>query len=195
MDFELTVPIAKVDKARRVVYGWASVAESGDKLVVDSHGERIAPAELEKAAHGFMADSRDGALLHQLRGTGRIVESIVFTKEKQKALGIDLGKVGWWIGYEVTNPAVMQAVEKGQLRAFSIGGRGVRREAAEVAGEAAVAKLAGLPPLEGERPAIEAMRARADALCKSAEATFLARSAAMLYRDAADARLAEAQGV
>ena len=52
---------------------------------------------------------------------------MVFTKEKQKLLGIDLGFVGWWGGFKVLDDALWKNFKSGKYEGFSIGGRG-RRE-------------------------------------------------------------------
>ena len=44
----------------------------------------------------------------------------------QKALGVDLGKVGWFIGLKIEDDGVWKRVKSGELAAFSFGGRGVR---------------------------------------------------------------------
>ena len=62
---------------------------------------------------------------------GEVVESIVFTQDLQKALGIDLGRVGWFIGMHVPDQAIWKQIRAGTMGAFSIGARGVRT-AAEV---------------------------------------------------------------
>jgi hypothetical protein len=50
----------------------------------------------------------------------------VFAPEVQKALGVDLGKVGWFIGLKIEDVGVWKRVKSGELSAFSFGGRGVR---------------------------------------------------------------------
>jgi hypothetical protein len=52
---------------------------------------------------------------------------MVFTKDKQAALGIDLGLVGWWVGFKVNDEGTRAAIKRGDLPEFSIGGSG-RRE-------------------------------------------------------------------
>jgi hypothetical protein len=52
---------------------------------------------------------------------------VVFTKEMQGHLGIDLWKVVWLLGYQIVDPRVKTLVKSGVLKSFSIGGRG-RRE-------------------------------------------------------------------
>jgi hypothetical protein len=130
--FTLTVPIVKTDEALRTVYGWASVNSEGGALVTDHQGDQVTDAEMIAAAHDFMTSSRHGGLLHASRedGTphsgGEIVESLVFTADVQKALGIDLGKTGLFVAYRVNDPDAWELVKSGTLRAFSIGGRAVR---------------------------------------------------------------------
>jgi len=125
MDNESTVnftaKITKSDSASRIVWGWASVIEKDGESIFDHQGDRIAEDVLAKAAHDFVSDYRVGKVMHSGRKVGALVESVVFTKELQKALGIDLGKVGWFIGMRVSED-VFKRVESGELQAFSIGG-------------------------------------------------------------------------
>jgi hypothetical protein len=116
--------------AQGLVYGWASIIEKDGIEITDHQGDRITSDELMKGAHDFVKNSRQGGVLHDEYGhnIGHIVESVVFTKELQDRLGINLGKVGWLIGYQITDPRVKTLVKSGVLKAFSIGGRG-RREA------------------------------------------------------------------
>jgi Putative phage serine protease XkdF len=127
--FTMSVPIAKVDDDQQMIWGWASVIEEGGAVVTDKHDDKIELTELSRAAHTFMKFYRVGGDMHDTMGTGEIVESIVFTPDVQKALGIDLKKVGWFIGYHVTDADVWKRVKSGDLKAFSFGGRARRVEA------------------------------------------------------------------
>jgi len=118
--------IIKYSEEQRCVTGWASVVEQDGKPVVDHQGDVMSEADLLKSAHNFMADYRVGKAMHQGGKVGDIVESVVFTKDLQKALGIDLGKVGWLIKVKVSDPAIWKRVKSGELKAFSIGGYGQR---------------------------------------------------------------------
>lgn len=126
-DWKLTARVSKVDQELGVIYGWASIVVEDGKYVVDRQGDVIPEIELVKAAHNFMLTSRSGGLMHEedLR-TGDIVESMVLTRDVQKALGVDLKRSGWWIGYKPHDPEVLKAAKDGKLPAFSIGGRGRR---------------------------------------------------------------------
>lgn len=124
--FTAAFELAKVDAPEGLVFGWASVIEEGGEPVTDSQGDVIAPEEMEKAAYGFVLNARVAGDMHLRKGVGRLVESIAFTAEKQAALGIDLGKVGHWVGFKIDCPDVLEKVRDGTYAALSIGGRGIR---------------------------------------------------------------------
>lgn len=118
--------VAKVDEDRRVVYGWASVIEEGGAPVVDHDGDVIKADTLVDAVHGYVLDARAGKLMHRGRREADLVETLVFTVDLQKALGIDLGRVGWFVGFKVRGDALWDRVKQGEFPAFSIGGHGDR---------------------------------------------------------------------
>ncbi len=109
----------------RTVWGWASVIEEDGQPVVDLQGDVITEPDLLQAAHAF-SDVRAIKAMHAGQPIGVLVESLVFTHALQKALGVDLGLVGWLIGARIDDAAAWEAVKSGQLPAFSIGGTGVR---------------------------------------------------------------------
>lgn len=123
--FSITVPISKMEEDKRLVFGWASVIEKDGRPVTDHQGDVISEAELENAFYGFAKDGRQTGEMHVGDGFGDLVECVVFTKEKQKALGIDLKAVGAWVGFRVP-PDVFAKVKSGDYAAFSIQGSGVR---------------------------------------------------------------------
>lgn len=128
-DVEGSFQIAKMDPDRRLVFGWAWVAEENGQLVFDDEGDAIPSDELEKAVYQFALDSREAGEIHfRQTGVGRLVESIVFTKAKCEALGIDPpeGRYGWWVGFHVDDDDVWTLAKSGVYPAFSIGGKGVR---------------------------------------------------------------------
>lgn len=125
-DFTFQEKVCKIDEDQRLVFGWASVVEENGKPIVDHQGDVITPRELVKAAHGFIISSRAAKVMHEGEKVGEFVESMVFTKEVQDALGIDLGKVGWWLVLKVENDSVWSMVKNGKLKMFSIGGKGQR---------------------------------------------------------------------
>ena len=121
--------ITKAKEDECLVSGWASVAVNADgSLPLDWQDDVIAPETLEKAAANFMMDYRGSGVMHEGDSQGVVVESIVFTKEKQAILGIPEGCVpeGWFITVKVTNPEVFKAVKEGKYRMFSIQGHAKR---------------------------------------------------------------------
>lgn len=118
--------ITKAAPEQQLIFGWASVAEKNGQLIVDKQDDVILPEDLEKAAYDFVLYSRRQGDMHNLVGTGRLVESMMFTKQKQDVLGIDLGLQGWWVGFKVDDQRLWHAIKSGDRPQFSIGGRGVR---------------------------------------------------------------------
>lgn len=119
--------VLKTDATQRMMWGWASVTTRGGQEVTDLQGDIIPTDVMQKAAHDFMGQ-RVGKTMHRGRKTSVVVDSIVFTTELQKALGIDLGCEGWFVGVKVYDDDTWERVQRGELRAFSIGGTGVRAE-------------------------------------------------------------------
>lgn len=122
--------IVKIDDEKKLVFGWASIIkdESG-KILLDRQDDFIdSEEELEKAAYDYVLRSRDGGEMHVRRGVAKMVESVVFTEEKQRALGIPVGSMptGWWIGFKVNDNRVWQQVKKGEYSGFSVHGTGKR---------------------------------------------------------------------
>lgn len=122
--------ITKADPDQRLIFGWASVVEKDGIAVIDKQGDVIPAEELEKAAYDFVLFSRRQGDMHDRTGVGRMVESMVFTREKQAALGIDLKKVAWWVGFRVDDDGLWAAHKRGERPEFSIGGAAVPVEIA-----------------------------------------------------------------
>lgn len=121
--------IAKSDDDKRLAFGWANVSvnAAGEQLV-DYHEDMIDIEELEQAAYKFVEFYREGGEMHERGGCAVLIESMVFTKEKQAALGLPEGTVpeGWWIGFHVTDDDVWAKVKDGTYPMFSIEGEAIR---------------------------------------------------------------------
>lgn len=123
--------IAKSDDERMLAFGWASVAIRVDgEQIEDWQEDMIDPADLENAAYRFVELYREGGEMHERGDVAVLVESCVFTEEKQKALGLEPGTlpVGWWIGFHVTDRDVWKKVKSGEYTMFSIEGEAERVE-------------------------------------------------------------------
>jgi hypothetical protein len=80
-DWQSSIAVSKMDPDQRLVFGWASVSQVGDKVIIDKQGDIIPIAELEKAAYRFVLDSRQQGDMHSEIGVGRVVQSMMFTPE------------------------------------------------------------------------------------------------------------------
>ncbi len=123
--------ILKSDDDKRLVFGWASVSVTLDGVPLeDRQRDIIDPDELESAAYEYVLNFRDGGEEHipSLRKKARLVESCVFTKEKQAALGIPAGTLpeGWWIGFYVDDDEAWEKIKNGTYKMFSIEGTATR---------------------------------------------------------------------
>lgn len=126
VEWSIPLDVIKAAPDQQLIFGWASVVEKNGVLVVDKQQDVIIPDDLETAAYDFVLYSRTGGDMHTQKGVSRLVESMVFTKQKQQILGIDLGLVGWWTGWKVDQPELWKLHKEGKRPEFSIGGRGTR---------------------------------------------------------------------
>ena len=122
---DIEFEVSKSKEAEHLVSGWASVAVNKDgSLPLDWDDDVIAPETLEKAAIDFMLNYRESGEMHEGGPVGTIVESIVFTKDKQEALGVPEGilPIGWFVTIKVHDDEVYAKVREGKYRMFSIQG-------------------------------------------------------------------------
>ena len=123
--------IFKTNDDKRLVFGWASVSITVDgEQLEDRQQDIIDPEDLEEAAYEYVLNFRDTGELHNpnLRKKGKLVESCVFTAEKQKAMGIPEGivPIGWWIGFKIEDDSAWEKVKNGTYKMFSIEGKANR---------------------------------------------------------------------
>ena len=126
--------ITKSDDDRMLAFGWASVSMRVDgEIIEDWQQDIVEPEELENAAYRFVELYREGGEMHERGGAAVLIESVVFTEEKMKAIGIPSGTlpVGWWIGFKVLDEDVWKKVKDGTYSMFSIEGEAKREEVEE----------------------------------------------------------------
>ena len=128
--FTKSLAIIKTDTPRQIAYGWASIIERDGRAVVDLQHDQIALADLEKAVESFMSRGAPIKSMHAGGPIGYVVESFISSPDKLEKMGLDPDAMprGWWIGVRVTDPETWSRIERGELRAFSIGGRARRVE-------------------------------------------------------------------
>lgn len=130
-NFKLNCDIHKLDDDKKLIFAWASVIEKDGQPIVDRQGDIIDSDDLEEAVYDYVINSRKGGEMHIREDAGTLVESIVFTKEKQELLGIDLGLVGWFVGIKIQDDNVWKRIKDGTYSMLSIGGRGLREKIEE----------------------------------------------------------------
>ena len=127
--------IAKSNDEKMLAFGWASVSMTVDgELVEDWQNDIIEPDDLEKAAYEFVELYREGGEMHERGGAAVLIESVVFTEEKMKAMGIPSGTlpIGWWIGFKVLDEDVWEKVKDGTYSMFSNEGEAKRVDVEDV---------------------------------------------------------------
>lgn len=125
------VTITKSEDDKMLAFGWANVSLTvNGETIEDYQGDIIEPEELENAAYNFVEIYREGGEMHERGGAAVLIESVVFTEEKMKAIGIPEGilPVGWWIGFKVFDENVWEKVKSGTYLMFSIEGEAERIE-------------------------------------------------------------------
>lgn len=121
--------IAKSDDEQQIVFGWANVAvRKTGETVLDHHLDEITPEDLEDAAYDFVLNARASGEDHAGEVDASCVESIVFTLEKTRAMGIPDGvlpEAGWWVGFHIPDrDAYLRARDSKSM--FSIEGTAIR---------------------------------------------------------------------
>ncbi len=121
--------IMKSDDEKMLAFGWASVSMRVDgELIEDWQQDIVEPEELESAAYEYVRLYREGGEMHERGGAAVLIESVVFTGEKTRAMGIPEGTlpIGWWIGFKVLDKDVWEKVKNGSYLMFSIEGEAER---------------------------------------------------------------------
>ena len=127
-EFEAYGEVTKMDDDQRIVYGYASVISKDGEPIVDRQGDIITAEELEKAASEFMLGMRHGKTMHKGDPTTTIIHSFPMTNETKKAYQIESPLEAWLIAVKVHDDETWDAVKKGELKDFSIGGKAQRRD-------------------------------------------------------------------
>ena len=123
--------VALVDEDKHTVFGWANVTirKSGDQIK-DSQGHIIETEDLETAMYAFNLVFREMGEMHVIKGKGELIESIVFTKRKLRAMKLseDILPEAAWVGFYIEDDEIWEKVKNGTYKMFSIEGRAIGEE-------------------------------------------------------------------
>ena len=117
--WQATFDFIKMDDEQRLVGG---IVYEPD--VVDSQGDSASDSEIEKAAHGFMMESRIIGIMHKEAAGKRvdIVESYIVREPFHMNKRI-IKRGTWMLVVKVHDDELWEGVKSGKLTGFSMGGR------------------------------------------------------------------------
>jgi hypothetical protein len=122
----------------QMLFGWTYVAQRPDgEMVIDHSGEFVKEEnfeDLENATYIFNIAYRQADIRHSCVAKGILIESVVMTKEKQKAMGIPEGIVplGVWQGYWFPDKDDWSEIRKMKSPMYSLYGSAVKELIEEV---------------------------------------------------------------
>lgn len=112
--------VVKAAAEQRLTYGVVLEPDT-----TDAQGDRETAAEIEKAAHDYLVNSRTVGIHHQTKSPGsRVVESYIALSDMQ--IGDEIVKKGSWVMVTQHDPDVWELVKNGEFQGYSIGGTGNR---------------------------------------------------------------------
>ena len=142
--FEAEGKLIKIDEDERNVFGIFNMSTLKDQLVLDGQDEVIPTSELERTAYKFVLNARIAGRRHQkdkegnVIEVGKLIESMIFTKEKVEILEKVLKESGadatisldaefWFGGFHIEDDDVWKDIKSGKFKSFSIGGTATRQ--------------------------------------------------------------------
>ncbi|HHV54509.1 MAG TPA: hypothetical protein GXX55_03550 [Firmicutes bacterium] len=131
--------VLKVDPQLRIVYGWVALTRFNGQPYVDLQGDVVEAESLQKALRDFMLKGANAGVMHARDESGRpvvvgkVVEALLLTDEKLEVMfpgNVDLpdSPRGLFVGIHIQDDRVWEKIKRGELRGFSLAGKGVRRE-------------------------------------------------------------------
>lgn len=116
-NFGKAVTLIRKDDDKRLVTGIVYEPDT-----VDSHGDYMTAEDIEKAAHLFMEEYQQIDKQHNYTdGYGTVVES--FVAKSEMTIGEQVVKAGTWVmTVKVADDETWEAVKKGEITGFSMGG-------------------------------------------------------------------------
>jgi len=105
---------------QQIVYGVVS-----EPNVIDLQGDRLSKSEIRAACHKFMQTSQRIGKEHSGVAKASIIESYIAPTDF-KCNGQVVKSGSWVMAVKIHDPALWQAIKKGEITGFSIAGTGTR---------------------------------------------------------------------
>jgi hypothetical protein len=116
------VELMKMDEEKQLIYGVVLVPD-----VEDLQGDICSKEDIEEAAHDYLVNSRLIKAQHRAPTDADVVECYIAPVDIP--LGKGIAPAGSWIMVsKIHSPAMWEAIKKGDITGYSIGGRGTREE-------------------------------------------------------------------
>jgi hypothetical protein len=133
-DIETTILFKSVDTVKKQVFGYCLVPDTPDL-----QGDVFSKTIVEDACHSLMAnlaggvaDGEGSGVDHKIFKGGVPIESCIDADGSiAKAHGAQGIPGGWWLGVQVTDDGVWSRIEKGDIKGFTVGGKGKREPIAK----------------------------------------------------------------
>lgn len=122
-----TCKIAKVDKSRRLVFGWAQICTKAGKDYYDTDNqcfpEDVTLGDAESGWTAFMMKARAHKAMHKGENVGEVVFAFPAFDDVMKSLGFEPAhQTGIITGVYVSDDDTLEKFHKGEYTGFSIGG-------------------------------------------------------------------------
>lgn len=119
--FQTEARLCKVDRARKMLWGWAMVSTEDGIPYVDVQTHHIPEDRMFQKSRDFMLNSRRAFEQHLRSDAGTVVFAMPVTNDLLKATGMTSPITGLLVGVEADDAALDRA-ENGDLTGFSVGG-------------------------------------------------------------------------
>ena len=117
-----SVDLFKYDDEQRLIYGVVLVPD-----IEDLQGDVISKEEIQQAAHEYQIKSRLIKAQHRAPTDAEVVESYIAPVDIP--IGNGIAPAGSWVMVtRVNSTAMWEAIKKGEITGYSIGGVGEREE-------------------------------------------------------------------
>jgi len=146
-----SVPFCKTNDEHRQVFGYVLVPD-----LPDFQGDVVSSKSVEQAAHSFLKvmsgrrqqGSGTGLEHDSFDGHGHPIESFI---DHDGKFGV---KGGWVLGTQIVDPIIWDKIKSGEIRGYSIGGRGTRRPIEGAQLKAATQEKKSMPAADTELYAV-----------------------------------------